>query len=106
MEEAAKLVEQMKLAEQAERYKQMSEFGKSLVMKAESLSEEQRNLVSVAYKNVVGKLRSAWRVISSIEQNEKDKGETAALAVELREEIEKEMKDVIGDVLVSNDIFK
>ena len=27
-----------------------------------------RNLLSVAYKNVVGARRSSWRVISSIEQ--------------------------------------
>ena len=32
------------------------------------LSNEERNLLSVAYKNVVGARRSSWRVISSIEQ--------------------------------------
>merc|ERR1712000_144621 len=31
------------------------------------LSNEERNLLSVAYKNVVGARRSSWRVISSIE---------------------------------------
>nr|P68253.1 RecName: Full=14-3-3 protein gamma; AltName: Full=Protein kinase C inhibitor protein 1; Short=KCIP-1 [Ovis aries] len=34
----------------------------------EPLSNEERNLLSVAYKNVVGARRSSWRVISSIEQ--------------------------------------
>ncbi|KAK2117401.1 hypothetical protein P7K49_004287, partial [Saguinus oedipus] len=34
----------------------------------EPLSNEDRNLLSVAYKNVVGARRSSWRVISSIEQ--------------------------------------
>ena len=29
---------------------------------------EERNLLSVAYKNVVGARRSSWRIISSIEQ--------------------------------------
>ena len=32
------------------------------------LSNEERNLLSVAFKNVVGARRSSWRVISSIEQ--------------------------------------
>ena len=31
------------------------------------LTNEERNLLSVAYKNVVGSRRSSWRVISSIE---------------------------------------
>ena len=36
------------------------------------LSNEERNLLSVAYKNVVGTKRSSWRVISSIEQKSGD----------------------------------
>ncbi len=34
------------------------------------LDEKERNLLSVAYKNVVGAERSAWRVISSVIQKE------------------------------------
>ena len=30
------------------------------------LKEEERNLVSVAYKNTVGSRRTAWRALSSI----------------------------------------
>lgn len=33
----------------------------------ELLSDEERNLFSVAYKNVVGSKRSAWRIISTME---------------------------------------
>ena len=35
-----------------------------------TLGEKERNLLSVAYKNVVGVERSAWRVISSVIQKE------------------------------------
>ena len=63
-----------------------------------TLSTEERNLLSVAYKNVVGSRRSAWRVISSIEQ--KSEGDQKALAGEYRSNIEKELNDICKEVLV------
>ena len=63
------------------------------------LSNEERNLLSVAYKNVVGSRRSSWRVISSIEQ--KSSEEKQALAKEYREKIEEELQVVCEEVLVS-----
>ena len=45
------------------------EYMKKVAMaSATDLSLEERNLLSVAYKNVVGARRSSWRIISSIEQ--------------------------------------
>ena len=64
------------------------------------LSSEERNLLSVAYKNVVGARRSAWRVISSIEQKATD--EKVTQTKEYRQEIEKELNDVCKEVLVSD----
>lgn len=62
------------------------------------LTNEERNLLSVAYKNVVGSRRSSWRVISSIEQKA---NETAKpLATKYREKIEKELEDICREVLV------
>ena len=37
------------------------------------LTVEERNLLSVAYKNVIGARRASWRIISSIEQKEESK---------------------------------
>ena len=50
------------------RYDDMAASMKSVTETGVELSNEERNLLSVAYKNVVGARRSSWRVISSIEQ--------------------------------------
>nr|P68251.2 RecName: Full=14-3-3 protein beta/alpha; AltName: Full=Protein kinase C inhibitor protein 1; Short=KCIP-1; Contains: RecName: Full=14-3-3 protein beta/alpha, N-terminally processed [Ovis aries] len=64
----SELVQKAKLAEQAERYDDMAAAMKAVTEQGHELSNEERNLLSVAYKNVVGARRSSWRVISSIEQ--------------------------------------
>ena len=65
----------------------------------EELSYEERNLLSVAYKNVVGARRSSWRIISSIEQKSQD--EKQSMAKEYREKIEEELGSICNEVLVS-----
>ena len=56
-----------KLAEQCERYEEMVDYSKQFAKSGGSeLSLEERNILSVAYKNVVGTRRAAWRVLSSI----------------------------------------
>jgi len=99
MASEAELVDMAKLAEQAERYDDMVNYMKELTKGNEKLTDEQRNLLSVAFKNVVGARRSAWRIISSIEQKEKDKGESGTLAQAYREEIEVELQQRCGEVL-------
>jgi len=59
-----------KLSEQAERYDEMVDYMKKVAELRVELSVEERNLLSVAYKNVVGARRASWRIISSIEQKE------------------------------------
>lgn len=66
----------------------------------QELSNEERNLLSVAYKNVVGARRSSWRVISSIEQKIEGSEQKQSMAREYREKIEKELSEVCRDVLV------
>jgi len=100
------LVEMAKLAEQAERYDDMVKYMKQLTKKGEKLTDEQRNLLSVAFKNVVGARRSAWRIISSIEnkasEKAQDSGQTGLaldLAKTYRQDIEKELEERCGEVL-------
>ncbi|XP_052797397.1 14-3-3 protein zeta-like [Mya arenaria] len=92
------LIMKAKLAEQAERYDEMAEFMNKVAQSGSELKPEERNLLSVAYKNVVGSRRSSLRVISSIEEKEKDsKKETLVKAY--REKIEKELTDMCGVVI-------
>ena len=63
-----------KLAEQAERYDEMADHMETVGKSPDELSTEERNLLSVAYKNAVGSRRAAWRIITSVEQKEKTKG--------------------------------
>ncbi|KAG1367920.1 putative 14-3-3-like protein GF14 omicron [Cocos nucifera] len=63
-----------KLAEQAERYDEMVESMKNVAKLDVELTVEERNLLSVGYKNVIGARRASWRILSSIEQKEEAKG--------------------------------
>lgn len=93
------LVIQAKLSEQAERYDDMAGAMKKVTESGAELTNEERNLLSVAYKNVVGARRSSWRVISSLEQKSEGSEKKQALAREYREKVEKELRDVCQDVL-------
>jgi 14-3-3 protein beta/theta/zeta len=100
-----RLVQRAKLAEQGERYEDMAQFMKAVTESGAELTNEERNLLSVAYKNVVGARRSSWRVISSIEQKTEGSDTKQTLAREYREKIEKELSEICYDVLALLDKF-
>ena len=62
-----------KLSEQAERYQDMVKYIKTISTAGEELGSEERNLLSIAYKNHIGTRRTAWRALASIEQKEESK---------------------------------
>ncbi|XP_062164165.1 14-3-3-like protein [Alnus glutinosa] len=92
-----------KLAEQAERYEEMVEFMEKVTaaVESEELSVEERNLLSVAYKNVIGARRASWRIISSIEQKEESRGNEDHVATirDYRSKIESELSNICDGIL-------
>ena len=75
-----------RVAEQAERFEDMVDFLEEvLVAKAGTVNPDERNLLSVAFKNLISSKRAACRTISAIEQNPKySKFNTALLAYKTR----------------------
>ncbi|XP_026194077.1 14-3-3 protein [Cyclospora cayetanensis] len=99
-----------KLAEQAERYDEMAEAMKNLVenclesgspTKGDELTVEERNLLSVAYKNAVGARRASWRIISSVEQKEANRNHMTnkGLAADYRQKVENELNKICQEIL-------
>nr|XP_048310123.1 LOW QUALITY PROTEIN: protein mono-ADP-ribosyltransferase PARP14-like [Myodes glareolus] len=101
--EKRELIEKAKLAEQAQRYEDMAICMKMVTEQGTELSMEERNLLSVACKNVVGYRRSSWRVISSIEKKIDQKTHTSDKKLKLikdyREKVESEVRYICTKVL-------
>ena len=76
--------------------KQFAKMGSS------ELSLDERNILSVAFKNIVGTRRAAWRVLSSIQKKENNKGnsENVKKVKEYKGQIEREMTDICQEILV------
>jgi 14-3-3 protein epsilon len=92
-----------KLSEQAERYEEMVEYMEKVAktVDVEELTVEERNLLSVAYKNVIGARRASWRIVSSIEQKEESRKneEHVNLIKEYRGKIEAELSNICNGIL-------
>ena len=69
-----------RVAEQAERFEDMVDFlALVLDVKGAEVSSDERNLLSVAFKNLISSKRAACRTIAAIEQNPKYTKYTQAL---------------------------
>ncbi|KAG1368641.1 putative 14-3-3 protein 9 [Cocos nucifera] len=91
-----------KLAEQAERYDEMVESMKNVARLDVELTVEERNLLSVGYKNVIGARRASWRIMSSIEQKEESKGneQNVKRIKSYCQKVEEELTRICNDILV------
>lgn len=94
------LLNMARMAENCERYEDMVCFVRARVMKFpdKSLSAEERNLLSVAYKNVIGGRRASWRALSTELEHLTDTALIAAVT-KYKATVEEELKTISHDVL-------
>ncbi|XP_020594439.1 14-3-3-like protein F, partial [Phalaenopsis equestris] len=95
----------VQLAEQSERYDDMVEFMEKVTEAAEAeqedLTADERNLLSLAYKCVIGPRRAAWRTVSLAELKEESRGNADRVNAikEYRAKIESELTTICGGIL-------
>lgn len=97
-----------RVAEQAERFDDMVEFLKPILReKGGDFSVEERNLLSVGFKNLIGGKRTAIRTISAIEQNPKYQKFGGALG-DYKKKIEGELQNDCQNIInmIKNDAMK
>ena len=88
-----------RVADQAERPEDMVDFLKEIVReKEDDLSVEERNLLSVGFKNLIGARRTAFRTVAAIENNKKYE-EYSTKCHEYKTKIEKELVDICEDII-------
>ncbi|KAJ3571430.1 hypothetical protein NP233_g3765 [Leucocoprinus birnbaumii] len=79
------------LASESERYQDVVSQIKFIVNQyGAQLTIDERNLLSIAYKNLTNSLRNSWRILDSQEMN---------LVRHQREKVEKELADVCKDIV-------
>ncbi len=89
-----------KITEQTERFEDMLEAMNKVVQANADLSVEERNLLSVAYKNTIGSRRTAWRALNSIEKKEEQKqSKNLHLLKGYKAKIEGELNRYCNDIL-------
>jgi len=95
-----------RITETAERFEDMCQIMGLLVQKKKEASKplevEERNMLSVAYKNVVGQRRASWRTLkANEEENVEDNNEPKMQEYrrKYKEVVEQELEDKCNEVL-------
>jgi len=86
-----------KLAEEAQRYDDMVVHMKKIALMGVETTAEERNLLSVAYKNVIGTRRTAWRIVFAVMQKEENKAFLPQMKA-YREKIELELRKISEEI--------
>lgn len=89
-----------RVADQAERFDDMLDFLiQAIEAKDTDLTADERNLLSVGFKNYISSARTAWRTIEAIERSEKYKqfsGECSRYKMRVLRELEERCKHIIS----------
>jgi 14-3-3 protein epsilon len=96
------------LAEQCNRFEDMSEFLEEMVKgKKDDLSSDERNLLSIAYKNTISLRRQAIRTLMAYESKEKKKSDSPYLPyiVEYKERVENELETLAKKINANIDSY-
>jgi len=96
------------LGEQCNRFEEMVEFLENMIKSRDKdLNSDERNLLSIAYKNSVSSKRTALRTVMAYESKEKKKDSSNFLPFiqEYRKKIEDELTVVCQNVLRSIDAY-
>jgi hypothetical protein len=92
-----------RLAETAERYDDMARLMKELVLltdgEGKDLTIEERNLLSVAYKNVIGARRASWRNFEADPEDQKVAASFGPMISAFKGKIEQELETICAEVL-------
>ena len=94
------------LAEQCNRFEDMMAFLEEMVKgKPDPLTSDERNLLSIAYKNTITLRRTAIRTLSAYEAKERKKENSAYLAyiLEYKKRVEDELEKLCDRIIKSID---
>ena len=90
------------IAEQCGRYKEMAEYLEEIVnQRDKGLNNDERNLLSIAYKNSINSARNAMRTILAFESKEKKKENSQYLPyiIEYKQQVQDELTQLCQRVV-------
>lgn len=107
MSKKSDIVCMARIAEKAERYNEMKEYMHQVASTPDpetgivDLTNDERNLLSIAYKNVVNNKRVSWRILYQHIQKESKKESSPYLQdiTDFMNDVEKELIDVCMEIL-------
>ena len=103
------LIYMAKVCEQTERYEEMLQYMNKVLDFDQEISSEERNLLSVAYKNSVSSKRTAWRIIENLEKKENQKQQSQEQQMHLnlikkfKKQIETELDKSCNNIIAQID---